>query len=323
MQMQSLDSIYRKRRFPSLAAGLVAAVAILALAVGAVVLSMRGCAGDPAEADAAAPEAGSATTNADARAQAPRAPDLPPEAYEEGTLTRDAFLAAMEKAKEFDRLGRLYDERAVLLEALAQAGSAYRGALEEELGALSGRIYFTNVPGPDKAEVAVDAPLATIAARHNCPVALIQRMNGIADPDRVQSGRRLVVLHDPKFEVRVSKSRNTLLLTLNGKFFRRYVVATGEGGNTPVGEFRLVERIEHPVWETGGRKIPYDGTGKNGNILGTHYLKLDVPGYGIHGTWDESTLGRQSSAGCIRMRNADVADLYVLLPRQTPVVIEP
>ena len=204
MQMQSLDSIYRKRRFPSLAAGLVAAVAILALAVGAVVLSMRGCAGDPAEADAAAPEAGSATTNADARAQAPRAPDLPPEAYEEGTLTRDAFLAAMEKAKEFDRLGRLYDERAVLLEALAQAGSAYRGALEEELGALSGRIYFTNVPGPDKAEVAVDAPLATIAARHNCPVALIQRMNGIADPDRVQSGRRLVVLHDPKFEVRVS-----------------------------------------------------------------------------------------------------------------------
>ena len=101
------------------------------------------------------------------------------------------------------------------------------------------------------------------------------------------------------------------------------IVATGEGGNTPVGEFRLVERIEHPVWETGGRKIPYDGTGENGNILGTHYLKLDVPGYGIHGTWDESTLGRQSSAGCIRMRNADVADLYVLLPRQTPVVIEP
>ena len=168
----------------------------------------------------------------------------------------------------------------------------------------------------------VDAPLATIAARHNCPVALIQRMNGIANPNSVQAGRRLVVLDRPKFEVLVSKSRNTLLLTLNGRFFKRYVVATGEGGNTPVGTFRMVERFENPEWETGGRRIPYDGTGANGNILGTRYLKLDVPGYGIHGTWDESTLGRQSSAGCVRMRNADVEELYVLLPRGTPVTIE-
>ena len=321
MQMQSLDSIYRKRRFSPLVIGLVAAVAVAAV-VAVILLVRGGTGGGSGETDAAA-TASDAATNGAARAQAPRAADLPPEAYEEGTLTLDAFHAAMDKAKELDRLGRLYDERAVLLEALAQAGSAYRGALEEELGALSGRIYFTNVPGPDKAEVVVDAPLATIAARHNCPVALIQRMNGISDPDHVQSGRRLVVLDHPKFEVRVSKSRNTLLLTLNGQFFRRYVVATGEGGNTPVGAFRLIERLERPAWETGGRRIPYDGTGENGNILGTHYLKLDVPGYGIHGTWDESTLGRQSSAGCIRMRNADVEDLFVLLPRQTPVVIEP
>ena len=317
MQIQSLDSIYRKRRFPPVAAVLAGAAAIVVL-----VLLLRGCTGSE-EPQGAGEAAGTNGVANAAGAERPAAPPERAEAFEEGALTREAFRAALDKAEELDREGRLYEEQAVLLEALGQAGSAHRGALEEELGALNGRIYFTNVPGPDKAEVVVDAPLATIAARHNCPVALIQRMNGIADPDRVQSGRRLVVLHDPKFEVRVSKSQNTLLLTLNGKFFRRYVVATGEGGNTPVGTFRLVERLEHPEWETGGRKIPYDGTGKNGNILGTHYLKLDVPGYGIHGTWDESTLGRQSSAGCIRMRNEDVADLFVLLPRQTPVVIEP
>ena len=319
MQLQSLDSIYLKRRFPWRFVVPLAAAAVVAL-----VFLLRGCTGKGA---AAAPAEG-AQTNATAAARAGEATAAAPvpdsaEAFEEGALTRDAFHAAMEKAKAFDAQGRLYDEQAVLLDALAQAGTAYRGALEEELGALNGRIYFSNVPGPDKAEVVVDAPLATISSRHNCPVALIQRMNGIADPNRVQSGRRLVVLNNPKFEVRVSKSHNWLLLTLNGRFFRRYVVATGEGGNTPVGEFQLMERLEHPVWETGGRKIPYDGTGENGNILGTHYLKLNVPGYGIHGTWDESTLGRQSSAGCIRMRNADVADLFVLLPRRTPVVIEP
>ena len=50
-------------------------------------------------------------------------------------------------------------------------------------------------------------------------------------------------------------------------------------------------------------------------------LAPKVRGYGIHGTWDESTIGRQSSAGCVRMRNADVAEIFMLLPRGTPVTI--
>jgi len=290
---------------------LVAAVLVLA-----AVLWPRGAKEEPA-----AP-ADPATNAPPAVAEAPAAPEPAPGPAVEGTLTEEEFAGVLSAARELDAQGRLPEARERLLDALSKAGSAYAPALEKSLGSLSTRIYFSNAPGPDKAEVTVDAPLATIAARHNCPVALIQRMNGIANPNSVQAGRRLVVLDRPKFEVLVSKSRNTLLLTLNGRFFKRYVVATGEGGNTPVGTFRMVERFENPEWETGGRKIPYDGTGENGNILGTRYLKLDVPGYGIHGTWDESTLGRQSSAGCVRMRNADVEELYVLLPRGTPVTIE-
>jgi lipoprotein-anchoring transpeptidase ErfK/SrfK len=37
-------------------------------------------------------------------------------------------------------------------------------------------------------------------------------------------------------------------------------------------------------------------------------------GYGIHGAKDESTVGRSLSNGCIRMRNADVENLYYLVP---------
>ena len=71
--------------------------------------------------------------------------------------------------------------------------------------------------------------------------------------------------------------------------------------------------------------IPY---GDPANILGTHWLALEptgdtprVSGYGIHGTWDDTSIGKQSSAGCVRMRNSDVEELYVLLPRGTPVLI--
>ncbi len=41
----------------------------------------------------------------------------------------------------------------------------------------------------------------------------------------------------------------------------------------------------------------------------------------IHGTANEASIGRPTSRGCIRMRNADVIALYALIQVGTPVVI--
>jgi L,D-transpeptidase YbiS len=42
----------------------------------------------------------------------------------------------------------------------------------------------------------------------------------------------------------------------------------------------------------------------------------------IHGTADEDAIGRAESHGCIRMRNADMAELFALVVPGTPVHIE-
>ena len=42
----------------------------------------------------------------------------------------------------------------------------------------------------------------------------------------------------------------------------------------------------------------------------------------IHGTRHEDKIGRPDSHGCIRMRNADVIELFELVDEGTPVVIE-
>jgi len=41
----------------------------------------------------------------------------------------------------------------------------------------------------------------------------------------------------------------------------------------------------------------------------------------IHGTHDFAEMGKPGSHGCIRMRNADVAELFELVPPYTPVEI--
>ena len=244
-----------------------------------------------------------------------------------GTLSEEDFKKAVAAAEAAEKDGRLYDARDVLLAALDRSGENFAPALEQMLGRLSSDIYFTPRPGPDKIVYAVKEgdSLARLADRYVCPVALIMRANRIKDAKRIQPGQTLVFPDHPKFAVTVSKSKNTLLLTLDGKFFKRYVVGTGANAKTPAGTWKMVDREEHPSWWKDGEPIPY---GDPRNILGTHWLALEptgdtprVSGYGIHGTWDNSTLGKQSSAGCVRMRNEDVEELYVLLPRGTPVRI--
>ena len=320
MPLTPLDDIYRERRVPWPAA--VLGVLVLAVVLWFVLRPGRG----KEDGEAAGP-ATNAVANAVAAAvgpaaSGPSAPAVP------GDLSEEDFKKALAEAKALDDQGKLYDERALLLAALDKAGSDFAPALERTLGALSTRIYLEPRPGPDKVEYVVKGgdALSAIASRYVCPKELIMEANGIKDPTKIRPGQRLVFPDHPDFAVRVSKSLNTLELTLGGMFFKKYVVGTGQNAKTPAGTFLVKDKIEHPDWwSESGKVIPY---GDPANVLGTHWLALEatgetprVSGYGIHGTWDNSTLGKQSSAGCVRMSNADVRELFLFLPRKTPVTI--
>ena len=318
MPLTPLDDIYRERRFPWPAA-------VLGALVLAAVLWFFLRPGREKEDGAEVPATNEVATASASAAAQPAAPAQP---VFSGDLSEEDFRKALADAKALDDQGRLYDERELLLAALAKAGSDFVPALERTLGALSTRIYLEPRPGPDKVEYVVKGgdALSAIASRFVCPKELIMEANGIKDPTRIRPGQRLVFPDHPAFAVRVSKSLNTLELTLGGKFFKKYVVGTGQNAKTPAGTFVVKDKIEHPDWwSDGGKVIPY---GDPANVLGTHWLALEatgetprVSGYGIHGTWDKTTLGRQSSAGCVRMANEDVRELFLFLPRQTPVTI--
>jgi len=129
-----------------------------------------------------------------------------------------------------------------------------------------------------------------------------------------------------KFTIKVSKSRYDLVLYLNDQFFKRYPVGTGKFGKTPVGSFVVSDKIPEPPWyRPDGVKLEY---GNPENILGTRWLALravsgtpDVHGYGIHGSTNDNGIGKAESAGCVRMRNSDVEELFDLVPLDTPVTI--
>ena len=237
-----------------------------------------------------------------------------------------AFMRAGEAAEKADDFSAA---RTNYLAALADPGCGNaRPVAEARLGAVDIELIFSPREMDGKIDYAIASgdSLKKIANRHGTTVDLIVKGNSVPNPDRVQVGDRLRILDKQVFEIKVSKSRNDLLVTLNGKFFKRYKVGTGKFAKTPVGTFEITDKItEPPWWKPDGKVVPF---GDKENILGTRWMAIaatgDTPparGYGIHGTWDESSLGQQSSAGCIRMANRDVEELFVYVPVGTKVVI--
>lgn len=229
-----------------------------------------------------------------------------------------AFLNEAATLQAEDKLQPAREKGLAALDA-AQTDTT-RAEAETLIGAVGMELLMTPRPMPEKQDYTIQPgdSLGKIAREFGTTIELIKTNNNLRT-NVIQPAKRLRVFSG-NWSVAVSKTRNDLLLSLNGKFFKRYRVGTGEYANTPTGEFKIVDRIPQPTWwHPDGRAIPF---GDPKNLLGTHWLALNIKGYGIHGTWEPDTIGRQSSMGCVRLLNDDVAQLFTILPVGTPVIIE-
>jgi len=173
---------------------------------------------------------------------------------------------------------------------------------------------------PGKTEYVVKAgdTIERIAREHGSNIELVQKSNEIKGA-LIHPGQRLRI-PTGDFSIVADKSENTLTVTYNGEYFKTYRIGTGKHDKTPTGETKVTDRIMHPTWwQPDGKAIPY---GSPDNLLGTHWLALDIRGYGIHGTWEPDTIGKHESEGCIRMHNRDIEELYTIIPIGTPVTIK-
>jgi lipoprotein-anchoring transpeptidase ErfK/SrfK len=106
----------------------------------------------------------------------------------------------------------------------------------------------------------------------------------------------------------------------------RYGIGIGEEGFEWQGLLRVVRKVEWPDWtaspDTVRRQpqLPRSMRGGPGNPLGARALVLSE-GYRIHGTNQPQTIGSVVLAGCYRLANADIIDLYARASVGTKVVV--
>ena len=158
--------------------------------------------------------------------------------------------------------------------------------------------------------------LTVIAKKYNTTIDLLKRMNHLSS-DRLMPGMALKV-STYKFAVVVDKSQNILILKGDEEVLKTYVVSTGSNDSTPAGIFKVTQKLVNPTWYKAGVVVPY---GSAENVLGTRWLGISKQGYGIHGTTEPEKLGQQVTAGCIRMKNEEVEEIYAFLIPGSEVTI--
>lgn len=107
------------------------------------------------------------------------------------------------------------------------------------------------------------------------------------------------------YRVIIDLASRQLFLLDGDTHIKAYPVGIGKmATQTPTGEYTIVNKSPNP-----------------GGPFGAFWMGLSKPHYGIHGTNDPSSIGKEVSHGCIRMYNKDVLELSKILPIGTRVTI--
>ena len=136
--------------------------------------------------------------------------------------------------------------------------------------------------------------------------------------------------------VKISLSTKTLeAFDSSGSLLVHFPCSIGKlAEKRPVGELHVAVLAPNPNYTFNPEVFPESEEGRRlghklvippgpNNPVGTAWIGLDRPGYGIHGTPSPELVGRTESHGCFRLANWNAEYLLRFLSVGTPVVVEP
>ncbi len=154
--------------------------------------------------------------------------------------------------------------------------------------------------------------------------------HGLPGPEEIKFPTKF----SPGTIVVVVKHRRLYYVTSRGKALR-YVVGVGREGMSWKGTATVQRKVKWPSWtppadmraraRKNGVTLPAQLDGGAGNPLGARALYLYKDGkdtlYRIHGTNQPYELGKANTAGCIRMLNHHVAELFEKVKMGANVIV--
>jgi lipoprotein-anchoring transpeptidase ErfK/SrfK len=211
---------------------------------------------------------------------------------------------------------------------------AYKITADDEAGPFIGKPPKDYQALAKLPALSYSSPEQELAERFHMSPALLEALNPKAD--FTQAGTLLVVTapgpaHDfQATRIEVDKSNDEVrVFGADGKLAAEYPATVGSTERpAPSGVFAVAAVAPHPAYFYDPSRLTFTPTGAKGklriapgpnNPVGSTWIALTVPTYGIHGAPDPTEIGKQQSHGCVRLTNWDAAELGKAVKKGVPV----
>lgn len=237
----------------------------------------------------------------------------------------DSSVPEFEKCVAIKRSGQLLEARKAFYDFIEQHPvSTKLDDARNELGELNTRVFFSDVPTPDKLVYIVRPGdvITRVAQKHKTTPELIMRANNLTG-SMLRIGQKLI-LPMPDFTVVISRKQNKVVVLRGNKFFKQYPIlkwpdqlAPKKGAPPMKMAGKIIEKV---AWVDGSR---VNFTDKNYaravhwiNITIRHATLYPVPPVGT----DPAKFNKPASG--IALSAGATAELGALLARGNPVTLE-
>lgn len=269
--------------------------------------------------------------------------------------------AMMSQAERSARDGKLVEARNTLNKALLdpRTGDSDRVGIRRWMSDLNQQLIFSPTVYAGDAlvqdyKVVSNDNLVKIARKTGMVAepGLIARTNALSNPNALRIDQVLKVVKGP-FHAVVHKSDFRMDIFAGPApspgsigaaglpegaepgwvYIRSFPVGLGEKSGTPIANFTVKEnsKLVNPFWANPRTGEKFDKDDPK-NPIGERWIGLaglddkskGFSGYGVHGTIQPESIGKEMSMGCVRMRSEDVEVVYeLLMPRVSIVKIVP
>jgi len=244
-----------------------------------------------------------------------------------------AAYSELSRADELAQTGKVEEARTLYYQIIQNSppGSKFAGEAMDKLSVINTSYLFSAVPNEWNQLVQIQKgdSLMKLAYKYKTTANFIAKANGRDLNWSLVPNQRITVPTIESYRIVVDKDDLHLYLyTGSGKFIKRYLVGIGRMDHlTPPGQYVIWHKLKSPVWHDRdtGRIVKPDSPDYP---LGTRWMTISPASnpeafsrLGIHGTNEPETIGQRASDGCVRMSNEESEELFIIVPKGTPVEI--
>lgn len=187
----------------------------------------------------------------------------------------------------------------------SEAKSKMKGLYYQDIKEMLGERFHMDVRYLDKLNTSKEYKVGETITVLNTRTPLKQRINRVV----------------------ANKADKTLYAYNDDKLVATYPTTVGSDATpSPQGTFKIINKVKMPwykatVGEGSDKKVHMLPPGPN-NPVGVVWMGLSKPSYGLHGSPKPEGISRQASAGCVRLTNWDVLEVYANIENGATVELQ-